>query len=85
MKHKMNRIYNRITKSNSWWAKINKSSADNPHAAWKPDHNSLFTEDKIHFKCFPFSHFNKQKILKSLKNKYQHMWIKLKIANYALI
>ena len=32
--------------------KINMSRADNPHAFSRPENNLLFTENKIHFKCF---------------------------------
>jgi hypothetical protein len=46
------------------------SRAENPHAFSRPERDLHFTENKIHFKCLLLFEFNKEKNIKTLRNKY---------------
>jgi len=44
-----------MSEPNSKRAKINMSRADSPHAFSWLEHNSGFTKNKIHLRCFQFT------------------------------
>ena len=52
------------------------SRVEKPYAFKKPEYNFHFTE-KILLNIFSFITLRNQKLIKILRNKYQHMYIKL--------